>query len=119
MKPFLKLSCVPMVLSSLRWKAAKPSGKRPEVERGTSGGAERTFQLSTNGTGRRIQKEVFIVVYDCGATYKNLGPYKTKLVKDFNKKSFITLLTDVKCCGRRMIIVSGKKYCRFEQMVES
>ena len=31
-------SCVPLVLSSLRWKAAKPSGKRPEVERGMPSG---------------------------------------------------------------------------------
>ena len=29
-------SCVPLVLSSLRWKAAKPSGKRQSRARGNS-----------------------------------------------------------------------------------
>ena len=31
---FMNNSCVPLVLSSLRWKAAKPSGKRQSRARG-------------------------------------------------------------------------------------
>lgn len=69
------------------------------------------FQIPHHGSGDNYGKKL-LRGYDLFTNaFANCGE------RDFNKKAFATLLTDVNNCGRRLIMVSGKKYCRLEQTV--
>ena len=70
------------------------------------------FQIPHHGSGYNYGKKL-LRSYDLFTNcFVNCG------ARDFNKKSFSTLISDVKNSGRNLIMVSGKKYCRLEQVVE-
>lgn len=69
------------------------------------------FQLPHHGS-RQYYCKALLRAYDMYTNlFVNCGQY------DFNQKSFPQMSEDIKAAGRKMVMVTGKKYCRLEQEV--